>query len=55
MKFSELNCNINEDVNIINFNGIDIEVKQYLDLNSKQNIIDILLLTYKRGDIIIWE
>lgn len=45
--FNKLNISKEIKVNKINFNGIDIDVKQYLDLNSKHNIIDFALETSK--------
>lgn len=52
MKFSELNCNINEDVNIINFNGIDIEVKQYLPATEKEDIINAVMQNADSGTVV---
>ena len=52
MKFEELNCNINEDVNIINFNGIDIEVKQYLPVSEKEDIINAVMQNADTGTVV---
>ena len=43
LAFHKLNITKELPVKTINFNGTDIEVKQYLDLNSKQNIIDMAI------------
>lgn len=43
LAFNKLNITKELPIKTINFNGIDIEVKQYLDLNSKQNIIDMAI------------
>jgi hypothetical protein len=37
--FSKLKCKINEEVKVIDFNGEKIEVKQYLPLSDKLNLI----------------
>lgn len=52
MKFSELNCNINEDVQIVNFNGIDIEVKQYLPASEKEDIINAVMQNADTGTVV---
>lgn len=45
--FNKLNINKEIEVNTINFNGVDIKVKQYLDLNSKHHLIDFALESSK--------
>lgn len=52
MKFEELNCNINEDVNTINFNGIDIEVKQYLPATEKEDLINAVMQNADTGTVV---
>lgn len=52
MKFSDLNCNINEEVKIINFNGNDIEVKQYLPSSEKNDIINAIFQHADAGTVI---
>ena len=37
--YSKLSCKINNDVQVINFNGQDIEVKQYLSIQDKLKLI----------------
>ena len=44
LAFHKLNITKEIPVKTINFNGTDIEVKQYLDLNSKQIIIDMAIV-----------
>lgn len=45
--FNKLNITKETEVKVFSFNGVEIEVKQYLDLNSKKNIIDFALNSNK--------
>lgn len=47
VSFNKLGLKLNQDVKIINYNNQNIEVKQYLPVQEKLDIItDILVLTY---------
>lgn len=52
MKFEDLNCNINEDVQIVRFNGQEIEVKQYLSSKEKEDIINAVLQNADVGTVV---
>lgn len=52
MKFTDLNCNINEEVKIIEFNGKEIEVKQYLPSSEKDDIISAIFQNADAGTIV---
>ena len=52
MKFEDLGCNINEDIIVVNFNGQDIEVKQYLSSKEKEDIINAVLQNADAGTVV---
>lgn len=52
MKFEDLGCNINEDITVVNFNGQDIEVKQYLSSKEKEDIINAVLQNADAGTVV---
>lgn len=48
--FNTLNCNVNTDVKNINFNNQNIEVKQYLPIAEKLDLID-WIITQSADDL----